>query len=75
MKLQHYFASKLSHELLSKLSLLPPRTVIEVLRLSIGKACVRAKKARRIELVMGDFKSFDVIHETERKINSTSNMH
>ncbi len=55
MKLQYYFNEEISLRLLSKLCYLSPRVVIEVIRLAIGKACIRAKKTQRVELVIEDF--------------------
>jgi len=75
MKLQHYFSDFLSQELLSKLSFLSPRRVIEVLRFAIGKACVRAKEVRKVELVQDDFEVLFATDITENEAIITSNIH
>ncbi|WP_286272808.1 AAA family ATPase [Thalassotalea hakodatensis] len=59
MKLEQYFNDKLSASLLSTLCQLPPRSVVEKLRLAIGKACVRANNKSRVTLVLEDFKGVD----------------
>lgn len=75
MKLQHYFNARLSNELLSKLSFLPPRKVIEALRLAIGKACVRANTGKRVELVVEDFEALSVTDRAKNETITTSNIH
>lgn len=75
MKLQHYFNANISAALLSMLSHLAPRIVIETLRLAIGNACVRADKIKKVELVVDDFDAFNVNHGTENEINTSSILH
>jgi len=77
MKLQHYFNTELSSKLLSMLCDLSPRTVIEVIRLAIGKACVRANQIQRIELIVEDLELSNVSQNIESGYPSPveGNMH
>jgi hypothetical protein len=77
MRLQHYFNTELSLKLLSKLCDLSPRTVIEVIRLAIGKACVRANKVQRIELIVEDLELSNVSQcvENTHPSHVEGNMH
>jgi ATP-dependent Lon protease len=60
MKLQHYFKKELSLKLSSTLCDFSPREVIEVIRLAIGKACVRANQIQRVELMIEDLELSNV---------------
>jgi len=59
MKLEQYFNDKLSAALLATLCHLPPRDVIEKLRLAIGKACVRADGKDLVILKLSDLNMLD----------------
>jgi len=68
MKLERYFASKLSAMLLSTLSHLPPRAVIEKLRQAIGQACTRAERTKHVELTMDDFEPLKNSNNNPKKV-------
>ncbi len=67
MKLEQYFNDKLSSALLSILCRKSPRSVVEKLRLAIGRACIRADKKSLVTLVLEDFEGININNGIENK--------
>ena len=73
MKLGVYFSDKLPSELLATLCHLPPRDVMEKLRLAIGKACVRADVKDLVILKLSDLNILDI--DSELNQNQPNKVH